>query len=417
MRRRPIARHAPHRSPTAFGSVMRMLGIGLGVLVVAALGIGGFLAADLAMRVGDGAVTLEDAPKVAAPSLDAYPDEFAVLLVGTDECGAVSTQKLGERCIDEDGIRNDVNLLVHVSAEPRRVSVVSLPRDLVVEVPDCTREDGTVASGSQRAVINTVFERAGLSCVAKTVTAISGVDIGFAAKLSFDGVMEITDAIGGVEICVGGTGIRDRHTDIDWEPGLRTVSGYEALQFIRVRKGIGDGSDLARISNQQQYMSRLARTILSSETLTDVPKVLRLANVVADNVDPSDELANPVRLAQLGLAMKDVPFDDFAFLQLPTLEDPADRNRVVVNEEAAAPMWAAIRAGAALQITGKASNHGGVVDEQAGNEGDEGAGATTEEPAAPGTPDPTASASARAVLSEQISGIDLTQDTCSGGRR
>lgn len=407
MRRSPVAQHAPHRTPTAWGSALRMLGIGVAVVAVSALGIGGFIAADLALRVSDGAVDLEGAPEVAPPSLGAYPGEFAILLVGTDECGAVSKQKLGERCVREEGIRNDVNLLVHVSEEPRKVSVVSLPRDLMLEVPDCTREDGSVASGSSKAPINSVFERAGLSCVAKSVAELSGIDIGFAAKLSFDGVMKITDAIGGVEICVGGSGIRDRHTDINWDPGPRTVLGYEALQFIRVRKGIGDGSDLARISNQQQYMSRLAKTILSSETLTDPGKVLRLANVVADNVDPSKELANPVRLAQLALALKDVPFDEFKFLQLPTLEDPDDDDRVVVNEEAAAPMWEAIRTGESMQITGKASNHGGVVVEE------------TTAPSAPPSdaPSPSPSASQGVVLSDQISGIDLNQQTCSGGKR
>lgn len=407
MRRSPVAQHAPHRTPSAWGSALRMLGIGAAVIAVSALGIGGFIAADLALRVSDGAVDLEGAPEVAPPSLGAYPGEFAILLVGTDECGAVSKQKLGERCVREDGVRNDVNLLVHVSDEPRKVSVVSLPRDLMLEVPDCTREDGSVASGSSKAPINSVFERAGLSCVAKSVGELSGIDIGFAAKLSFDGVMKITDAIGGVEICIGGTGIRDRHTGINWDPGPRTVSGYEALQFIRVRKGIGDGSDLARISNQQQYMSRLAKTILSSETLTDPGKVLRLANVVADNVDPSKELANPVRLAQLALALKDVPFDEFKFLQLPTLEDPDDDDRVVVNEEAAAPMWEAIRTGESMQITGKASNHGGVVAEE-----------TPTPSAAPSdAPSPAPSASQGVVLSDQISGIDLNQQTCSGGKR
>ena len=165
MRRSPVAQHAPHRTPTAWGSALRMLGIGVAVVAVSALGIGGFIAADLALRVSDGAVDLEGAPEVAPPSLGAYPGEFAILLVGTDECGAVSKQKLGERCVREEGIRNDVNLLVHVSEEPRKVSVVSLPRDLMLEVPDCTREDGSVASGSSKAPINSVFERAGLSCV------------------------------------------------------------------------------------------------------------------------------------------------------------------------------------------------------------------------------------------------------------
>ena len=388
-----------------------MLAIGLAVVVVSALGVVGFIAADLAARVGDDAVALEGAPEVAPPSLGAYDGEFAIMLVGTDECGAVSTEMLGERCLDEEGIRNDVNLLVHVSAEPRKVTVVSLPRDLMLEVPECTREDGTTASAMRKAPINSVFQRGGLSCVTKTVSELSDVPIGFAAKLSFDGVMKITDAIGGVSICIGEGGIRDKHTDIDWPEGMRTVSGYEALQFIRVRKGIGDGSDLARISNQQQYMSRLANTILSSETLTDVPKVMRLANVIADNVDPSVSLANPLRLGQLALALRGVPFEDFVFLQYPTLNDPSDNSRVVPNNTAAEPMWEAIRAGKSLQITGKASNHGGVEPEQ-----------PDDVSMPPESPTPTDSATPppapdTVVLSEQISGVDLNAQTCSAGNR
>ena len=409
MSRTPLARHAPQRTPTAWGSLLRMLGIGLAVLTVSAVAVVGFVAADLLARAADDAVTLEDAPDVAPPSLGAYPGEFAILLVGTDECGSVSKQKLGARCVGEEGIRNDVNLLVHVSAPPRKVTVVSLPRDLMLEVPECTREDGTVASAMRKAPINSIYERAGLSCVVKTVTELSDVPIGFAAKLSFDGVMKITDAIGGVEVCIGEGGLRDKETALDWPAGMRTISGYEALQFIRVRGGVGDGSDLARISNQQQYMSRLAKKVLSSETLTDVPKVMRLASVIADNVDPSDKLADPVRMVQLALALKDVPFDDFVFLQYPTLEDPADSDRVVPNRSAAAPMWDAIIAGRSMQITGKASNHGGAVAEEPTQPP-----SAPETPAAGATPTPDATPGDETVLSDQISGVDLNQSTCTG---
>ncbi|MBY6060240.1 LCP family protein [Microbacterium esteraromaticum] len=405
MKRATLARHAPQHSPTAMGSLVRLVGIALAVVTVSAVAVAGFVASDLLTRVSADAVTLEDAPSVAPPSLSAYPGEFAVLLVGTDECGAISTQQLGERCIGEEGIRNDVNLLVHVSPEPRKVTVVSLPRDLVLEVPECTREDGTMASAMSRAPINSLFQHAGLSCVAKTVTALSGIPIGFAAKLSFDGVMKITDAIGGVPVCIGEDGLRDTETALDWPPGMRTISGYEALQFIRVRKGIGDGSDLARISNQQQYMSRLAKKVLSSETLSDVPTVIRLASVIADNVDPSDQLADPVRMAQLAMAMNDVPFDDFVFLQYPTLDDPSDPGRVVSNTSAAKPMWEAILAGQSLQITGEASNHGGVSEQP--QEGEP-------VPEATSTATPTAPPDDSAVLDEQISGIDLNQETCTG---
>ncbi|MFP3813439.1 LCP family protein, partial [Bacillus sp. SIMBA_005] len=88
-----------------------------------------------------------------------------------DECGEVSTGLLGERCSEADGgVLNDVNLLVHVSAEPRNVTVVSFPRDLMMSTPECTLADGSVASATDYSAINEIYQRAGLSCVAKSVT-------------------------------------------------------------------------------------------------------------------------------------------------------------------------------------------------------------------------------------------------------
>ncbi|QNA91940.1 LCP family protein [Microbacterium sp. Se63.02b] len=406
-----VARHATLPTPSALSTVLKFLGIAVGVVVVSAVAVAAFLVIDVFNRVGDGAVALEGAPEVDPPTLGSYPADqaFNLLIIGTDECGAKATALFAERCSEADGLsRNDVNLLVHVSAEPRNVTVISLPRDLGVEVPECTRPDGSVASSMWKASMNSIFEHAGLSCVAKTVSEMGDIPIEYAAKISFDGVMEVTDAIGGVEVCIAGEGIRDRHTGIDWPAGMRTVSGVEALQFIRTRHGVGDESDLARISNQQQYMSRLAKKVLSEETLTDVPKVLRLADAIAENIDPSDELSNPVRLAQLALALKDVRFGDFVFVQYPNVTDPDDDDKVVPNEAAAEQLWAAVKSGQPLQLTGDVATHRGVtLVTPAPGDG------TTAEPT-PGTE--TAAPEVRTTLPPDISGQSLEQETCANGR-
>lgn len=413
--RSTVARHATLPSPRPARGFLKIAGITLGVVLVSAIAVAAFVVTDYFNRFNEGAVELEGAPEVEPPSISAYPGEFSMLIIGTDECGAVSTGLLGERCSEADGgILNDVNLLVHVSAEPRKVTAISFPRDLMIETPECNLADGSVASATSKTQINSVFQRAGLSCVAKTVTALTGVEIPFAAKIDFDGVMEVTDAIGGVEVCIGGDGIRDRHTNLDWAPGPRTVSGYEALQFIRTRHGVGDESDMARVSNQQQYMSRLVKKIMSDEVLTDPGKVLGLANTVVDNIDPSDQLANPVRLAQLALSIKDVPFSEFVFLQYPVFEDPDDSDRVIPNRAAAATIWEALEAGQSVQLTGKASNNGGVelVDPAPGTDPE---APTTE---APTTDDPsTGTPAPRATLDSAISGQTAEQETCANGKQ
>lgn len=405
--RSTVARHAPLPTRSAFSSFLRFLGIALGVVLVSAIAVGAFIAIDLLNRAGENAVVLEGAPEVDPPTIGAYPADkaFSILVVGTDECGEVTAKILAERCTEaEGGSRNDVNLLVHVSAEPRNVTVVSLPRDLMIPVPECTRADGSVASAMSKQSINSLFDHAGLSCVVKTVSELGDLPIEFAAKISFDGVMAVTDAIGGVEVCIAGDGIRDRHTGIDWPTGIREVSGYEALQFIRTRHGVGDESDLARISNQQQYMSRLAKKVLSEETLTDIPKVLRLANAVADNIVPSESLSDPLRLAQIALALKDVRFSDFVFVQYPNVVDPDDTNKVVPIESSADALWAAMKSGESLQLTGDVTTRRGVE---------------LVTPAPVATPDPTSTAApeVRTTLPPDISGQTLEQETCAVGNQ
>lgn len=406
--RSTVARHATLPTPTALSSFMKILGIALSVVLVSAIAIGGFVAADLLNRTGDGAVALEDGGDAAPPALGAYPDDqaFSILVVGTDECGEITTQLLGERCEEADGgIRNDVNLLVHVSAAPRNVTVVSFPRDLMVRVPECTRDDGSTASSMSKAPMNSLFDHAGVSCIAKTITDLSGIPIEFAAKISFDGVIEITDAIGGVEVCVAGDGIRDSQAGINLPVGTHTVSGADALAFIRTRHGVGDESDLARISNQQQYMSRLAKKILSAETLTDPSTVLRLANTVADNIVPSQSLNNPLTLSQLALALKDVRFSDFVFVQYPNLDDPDNPGiKVVPNERAAEPLWAALAAGEPVSLSGDVATNRSVELVEP---------APTEE--APAAPAPTEAP--RATLPPEISGQSVDQETCSVGNQ
>ncbi|WP_307375888.1 LCP family protein [Microbacterium sp. W4I20] len=402
-----VARHATLPTPSAGKTFLKFFGISLGVILVSAVAVGAFVVTDLFNRVGDDAEVLEGSSEVQPPTVGAFPADqaFSIMVVGTDECGEITTQLLGPRCSEADGgVLNDVNLLIHVSAEPRNVTVVSLPRDLGVPVPECTRKDGSVASSMSKQPINSIFDHAGLSCVVKTVSVLGDIPIDFAAKISFDGVMEITDAIGGVEVCIGGEGIRDPKTDIDWAAGPRTISGYDALKFIRTRNGVGDGSDLARISNQQQYMSRLAKKILSEETLTDVPKVLRLANAVADNIVPSESLSDPLRLAQLALALNDVPFSDFVFVQYPNVGDPENSNKVVPNEQAAEALWAAMKSGQPLQLTGDVTTHEGVE---------------LVTPAPEATPDPTSTETSapRSTLPPEISGQTAEQETCANGRQ
>src|SRR4051812_26987568 len=115
-------------------------------------------------------------------------------------------------------------MLVHISDAPRRVTVISFPRDLEIPIPSCTRKDGSETPAMSKQPLNSAYSYGGLSCVVKTISQLSGQNIPFAAKVTWGGVIKVTDAVGGVKVCLA-SGIRDSDTGIDWPAGMRTIKG------------------------------------------------------------------------------------------------------------------------------------------------------------------------------------------------
>lgn len=409
-RRHPVARHGMLKTPRPLGQLFTVIGVALAVVLVSGISVAAYATYDFATSFTKDAVVLEGQDAVP-PDIGAIEGGVNLLLTGTDACEPAYAAYFGERCEgpEADEELNDVNMLLHISDEPRRVTVISFPRDLRLDIPACTNADG-VDTGDTYDMLNTAYVYGQLGCVVKTISNLTGLDIQYAAKVTWGGVIEITNAIGGVEVCLA-SGIYDPNTGLDLEAGNYTLAGIDALQFLRTRYGVGNGGDLGRISNQQQYMSRLARKLVSEEVLTNPTTLIRLARTVVDNVTPSQSLTNPLTLVQIALAVKNVPFDEIVFLQYPVYPDPDDPNRVVPDYEAADALWAALAANQPLQLTGGVSQGDGVVDvgpvEQA-----------PVDPSAAPTPGATGApveSAPPAVLPPSITGQSAAQQTCSNG--
>ncbi|WP_235038095.1 LCP family protein [Microbacterium sp. 18062] len=410
-RRETVARHGQLRSPHPVTQLLKILAVGLAVVLVAGVGVVGYNVWSLATNFTDDAVALEGQESVP-PDIGEIEGGVNLFLAGTDACEEEYAAYFGERCTGADagGELNDVNLLVHISDNPRRVTVISFPRDLMIPIPSCEQEDGSTTSAMSKQPLNSTFTYGGLSCTVKTISQLTGQSIPYAAKVTWGGVIEITNAVGGVDVCIA-NGIRDRYTGIDWPAGTRNIQGLEALQFLRTRHGVGDGGDLGRISNQQQYMSRLARKLVSDDVLSDAGTLYKLASVAVDNVTPSQSLTNPITLVQIALAVKDVPYDDIVFLQYPTYTDPSDSNKVVPNYDAADALFAALEANQQLVLTGESSQGDGtIVVEPTETPAEE--STETEEPAETET---TVDPSTVAELPSSITGQTAAEETCSNG--
>lgn len=402
-RRRTIARHGQLHTPGPLSQLLKLIAIGLAVVLVSGVGVAAYVVYDLSSTVTANAVELEGTEDLP-PDIGEYKGGFNLVLTGVDTCEDAYKQYFGARCTgkDAENTLNDVNLLVHVSEEPRRITVVSFPRDLQVPIPECQDEEGNETSAMSKQSINVAYGTGGLNCVAKTISELTGQEIQFAASVTFGGVIEITNAIGGVDVCLA-TPIKDKYTALDLPAGNHTIQGIQALQFLRTRYGVGDGSDLGRIGNQQQYMSSLVRKMISSETLGNVPVMLKLANTGLQNTETSTSLANnPMTIVQIALAVKSVPFEDIVFLQYPSLTDPSNANRVVPNKEAATAMWDAIAQNAQLQVTHENTETDGVI-------------VTEPTPTTEATPDPSATPENVVALPDTIKGNSAAQQTCSNG--
>nr|WP_243862242.1 LCP family protein [Frigoribacterium faeni] len=360
------------------------------------------------------------------------------MIVGTDNDEAQDEDEYGER----DATLNDVNILLHVSADHSNATAVSIPRDMVVPIPACAREDGSgYYSAMSARPMNEAYSYGGLSCVVSTVSELTGLEIPFAGMISFNGVIEMSNAVGGVPVCAA-TPIKDKYTGLDIEAGETVLQGQQALQFLRTRHGVGDGSDLGRISSQQVYLSSLLRTVKSADTLTNPTKLYSLARAAASNMTLSEGLTDVNTMVQIGSALKDLPLDQVNFVQYPgsTGGSGVYEGKVQPVTSVATRLFDAIRADQPFTLEAGSEGLGAAsaaaADAATGDAAAGGAAAApetpaTSAPAAPATSAPAAPADAAAPTDaatapaaeapagpEVISGLtgqSASEQTCSVG--
>ncbi|GMA94969.1 hypothetical protein GCM10025881_17930 [Pseudolysinimonas kribbensis] len=203
-------------------------------------------------------------------------------------------------------------MLMHVAHDQKSATVVSIPRDMVVPIPRCDK--GGPATGLP---INTTLSYGGLPCTVATVENLTGLKIQFAGLITFQGVIAMSDAVGGVDVCVNAP-IHDPYTGLNLpKAGTYTLQGADALAFLRSRHGVGDGSDLGRITSQQVYLSSLVRTIKSSGTLTDFGKLYGIAEAATKNITLSENFTRLDTLVSVALVLKNIPLQNIVFVQYP----------------------------------------------------------------------------------------------------
>jgi len=303
----PVAsiRHGRLKRSAAWKTVLSFVGGTLAMLLVAGSSVAAIAAWQLQSSIDTEEIPFDT--QGPPPAIGEFQGGFNILLVGSD-----TRDGTGGEFGRETATLNDVNMLLHVAEDQKSAVLVSIPRDMVVPLPRC--ENGGPATGEP---INTTLYYGGLNCTVMTVQNLTGLDIQFAGLITFNGVIAMSTAVGGVEVCAD-EAIYDPYTGLNLPAGASTIQGWDALAFLRSRHGVGDGSDLGRISSQQVFLSSLVRKIKSDDTLTNLPRLYAIAQAATQNMTLSENFARLDTLVSIALVLKNIPLENIVMVQYPS---------------------------------------------------------------------------------------------------
>ncbi|MEY2246465.1 LCP family protein [Streptomyces sp. BF23-18] len=264
-----------------------------------------------------------------------------ILVLGSDTRSGTN-KKLGGGA-DDGSARSDTAMIVHVYKGHKRASVVSVPRDTLVERPSCTDSKGTVHGAVSGAMFNSAYSTGGAACAVKTVESMTGIRMDHYIEIDFSGFQKLIDDLGGVTITTT-KAISDHESHLHLAAGSHELNGKQALGLVRTRHGVGDGSDLGRIQLQQAFMKALVDQVKHIGLLSNPKKLYDLADTATKTVTTDSDLGSVTDLASFAGGLKGIGSSHMTMVTMPVRYDPADANRVLVEKKKAELVWKALKA-------------------------------------------------------------------------
>lgn len=263
-------------------------------------------------------------------------DPLNILLLGSDTREGANSSIGG----DTPGL-SDTTILLHLSADRDRAYGVSLPRDAMVERPDCLTESGNTDPGGL-SMFNAAYAVGGPGCTQRTVEQLTDIRIDHFVVVDFAGFKHMVDALGGVTVCVPEE-VNDDVGNIYLPAGTYEASGDQALDYVRVRHGISSNGDIGRMRRQQAFLAAMANEAISAGTLANPVKLYSFLDAATKSLTTDPELANLKDLASLAGQLRGIGLDNIQFLTVPFEWWDQDPNRVVWSPDAD-QLWDRLRA-------------------------------------------------------------------------
>ncbi|MER6145078.1 LCP family protein [Streptomyces sparsogenes] len=301
----------------------RVLALVVAFLVLSGAGVGWWLYERLDRNIKTDTRTENELRKYEAERpVPVVRDAQNILLIGSDNRGGKGNGKYGR---DTGTQRSDTTILLHLQAGGKSATAVSIPRDLMVDIPACTGADGK--RGTARfAQFNWAFEFGGPACTIRTVEKLTGIRVDHHMIVDFSGFKKMVNAVGGVEVCLKEP-IDDGEAHLRLPAGRQVLHGEQALGFVRARYSIGDGSDTERIGRQQEFLGALVKKLQSNGVLLNPTRLYPVLDAATSSLTTDPGLNSLKDLYDLASGMRHIPRDKIRFLTIPRQPYTYNRNR------------------------------------------------------------------------------------------
>ncbi|MGP3686454.1 LCP family protein [Streptomyces sp. IBSNAI002] len=275
-----------------------------------------------------------------------------ILVIGTDKRSGSGNEGYG----DKDSVGHaDTTILFHVAKDRSNATALSIPRDLITDIPSCPTKqpDGTTKEikGTKGTRFNNSLGQEGrdAGCTMRTVKELTGIEIDNFMMVDFNAVKTLSTAVGGVPVCLE-KAVDDQDSKLKLPAGEHRLAGEDALAFVRTRHAFGNESDLDRIKTQQQFLGSMMREMKSKETLTSPKKFFSLAEAATKSLTVDQGLGSIDKLTDLAGELKDIDLKNVTFTTMPVLDNPAEKVKatVVVDRNLAEPLLQMIRGDVSL---------------------------------------------------------------------
>lgn len=259
-----------------------------------------------------------------------------ILVMGSDTRSGEGNGIDGEA----GGGLSDTTILFHLSADRTFAYGISVPRDTAVIRPACYEEDGTEIAGSGGYVKwNEAYATGGPACTIQQFEQTTRIRIDNYVVVDFNQFKDMVNALDGVEVCVP-FDIDDDEHNIHLDAGTREIKGNEALAYVRVRYGIGQGIDPNRTRRQQAFIGSMINKALTAGMLARPDRLVRFMNAATSSLHT--DFANIAEMADLALTAQGIGANNIKFVTPPWIYSDKVSSGIELTAEAD-KLWRLVR--------------------------------------------------------------------------